>query len=356
MCYPDNLSVRFTYRRKYFADDLLQKHRSIKNSRALLLFCDIPDGSSTTDFLFVPLRFARIDSFEALNNDSIESVLKRNDQEAYISVKFTLERFVQFGGQEDTLLMWQQWILERLNKAKRIPRPVGHPDFPNTALVFSNHTPTEDRFVSESRDWLALANRLSLADTLRTATLFRVVGIYKGLSGTESVEITDYNNRKAHVLKSGKPYRMYLQFLIPPDRAGPPKSLAATVGSQLLFASKPLLENIGSNTNAEILITSNRSYLTEVVPLVIEDADEEEAWSARADFMIILKPPSWAFLLVLVLGLGLIISSITPDIIKQAAVDPGWKDNADLIALSIRALSSIVVLAIGFFAFRKIPG
>jgi hypothetical protein len=344
LCYPSGISVLFSYRIRWIEKNLINDHERLKNSRALIVFCDIPDDPAQ-NFRFLPLRYARFVCFEP------EELLQSNDLDTHIAVRFTLNRYAY----PTPVAKQQEWMLAQGDK---FPRPRGHKDDKKSHLVLLTKDFQEGTQVSDAESWINLTKELAASKTLADCSFFRVADIkeqsYKSL---KSVAIEDFRIYKARVFESGKSYGINMQFYLDPGKASPPKTLTPHISTESIKLTRPLIENIGQQTNATIIANCSRVYFREIATLVIEDPEDRNSHTARAEFIVILKPAKWVLpTVVVLLILGTFSSSISSDSIKEFAQEgSGLHSHAAGFEFVFKAVGSLLVGLGAYLGFRKIP-
>jgi len=351
LCYPAGIPVLFSYRKRWIEQALLEKPlEELKGAKALIMFCDIPEQAGQ-DFGFLPLRFVRFEGFEPLEfRDSPDGNIN-------IAVRFVLDRFVfPASNMEQQRAAWQNWVLT--TQGNKYPRPKAHPEVDNARFVFMGRDFQEVTAQAGDTSWVTLSEQLAKAKTLEHCSFYRVQSIEAPSKNTYTpVTIEEYMRHEARVFKSGKTYRINMQFYRSPGKAVPSKILTPRVSTDSIKLSQPLTENIGSFSNASIIANCSRVYSSEIVTLVIEDTDDKEALAARAEFVILLKPAKWILpVVVIMLAVGTFASSITSESIKEISASSSWIGSYSAgIAFLLKAIGSFLVGLGAYLGFRKTP-
>ncbi len=299
LCYPNGTSVRFSYRKRWIEESLLNRwvahyHSNslhlFKNMPAIIVFCDIPE-SPNQDFSFLPVRYAHFEGFEP------PEILERAGLDIQIAVRFKLDRFIYFlpSEIEKQRAMWQQWML---NQDGKHPVPVAEDKF-NTAktnLVFTAKRFQEAQEETEETSWVRLSEQISRARAFQGCSLFRLIGIYEiSLNSRQKhVRLKEKYGHICYIFKAGKSYTIKMQFYLDSGKARIPRTLVTHVSTKSIFLSRPLIKNIGLSTEMEIIVNTSKVYAEEIATLVIEDAiDKETPHMARAEFVVLLQPERW---------------------------------------------------------------
>jgi hypothetical protein len=365
LCYPNGTSVRFSYRKRWIEEGLLNRwiaqYRSssphpARPLPAIIVFCDIP-ASPDQGFSFLPVRYAHFEGFEP------PEILERAGLDIQIAVRFKLGRFIYFPPAEieKQRIKWQEWMLSQDGKH---PVPVAEDKIETTKtnLVFTARRFQEAHEASEETSWVRLSEQLSRARTLQGCSIFRLVGIYEVSSrpAQKHVRLQEHYGHTSYVFKAGQSYTIKLQFYLDSGKARIPRTLMTHVSTKAIFLSKPLIKNIGLSTELEIIVNTSKVYAEEIATLVIEDAiDKDMPHMARAEFIVVLRPERWLPLVIVLIALGTFFTSVSPQMVQDAAnlFHSGTMaaDIASLITYIIKGIGSVVVAVGAYLGFRKLP-
>lgn len=365
LCYPNGTSVRFSYRKRWIEEELmnrwLEHHRSktlhlFRNIPALIVFCDIP-APPDQDFKFLPLRYAHFEAFEP------PEILERAGLDVQVAVRFKLDRFIYFvpAEIEKQREMWQMWMLDQGGKH---PRLVSEDKIETTRtnLVFTAKRFQEGLEEPEETSWVRLSEQISGARTMQECSLFRLIGIYQASSPSQKkhVRIKEQYGHRCYVFGAGKSYIINLQFYLDAGKARIPRSLVTHVSTRALLLSKPLIKNIGLSTEIEIIVNTSKVYSGEIATLVIEDAiDKDIPHMARVELVVLLQPERWLPLVVLLVAFGTFFTSVSPEMVKDILAllqaSTSLASDTSLIAYIIKGLGSVLVAVGAYLGFRKLP-
>jgi hypothetical protein len=365
LCYPNGTSVRFSYRKRWIEEQLMNRwiehHRSktlhlFGNIPALIVFCDIPE-SPDQDFKFLPLRYAQFEGFEP------PEILERAALDVQIAVRFKLDRFIYLvpAEIEKQRAMWQAWMLDQSGKH---PRPISEDKIESTRtnLVFTARRFQEGLEAPEETSWVRLSEQISRARTMQESSLFRLIGVYEASSPSKQkhVRIKEQYGHRCYVFEAGKSYIINLQFYLDAGKARIPRSLVTHVSTRAILLSKPLIKNIGLSTEVEIIVNTSKVYSGEIATLVIEDViDKGIPHMARAEFVVLLQPERWLPLVVLLVAFGTFFTSVSPEMVKDILTllraATSLANDTALIAYIIKGLGSVLVAVGAYLGFRKLP-
>ena len=348
LCHSDGTLVRFTYRKKWIEEELLTNN-SKESKQALIVFCDLPKQEDGDFALFLPLRYVNSLSFEPVG------LTNKTNPDDYITVSFTLGSFVNCGSSkiEDKVNVWQQWLLSQDGK---YPRPMKHPESEKGKFVFIAQDFIEDEIEDQSSSWLKLTDMLSSSETLRGSVFYRIEGLFEShqRAKQEPIPSTPYMGQPAWYLKSGKHYRLDLQFYLDPSRSAPPPTLAPRSSTKSIVLSQPIWRSIGLGRDATIFLRSETVFSDEVASLVIEDPQDTEAKSAQAQFLLVIKPARGLLITAVVLvAIGTAMTAISSDLIKSLANQGSFMYlYAQNIAIASKAIATALV-AFGVYLSRR---
>jgi hypothetical protein len=353
MCFPDSISVHFTYRRKWIDPDVLANSPK-EGDPVVIVLCDIPDPAHPDKgYGFLPIRHGRFTQFDPPNYSGV------TDPDRYIGVKFQLGpifRVDETTPVEAQRLTWQHW----LEAYPTHPRPRGSSYSGQSHFVFRWPPPTEGTDLPEDRAWALIAEQIARARTLADCTLFRVAGMCQDESrACTSLPLVRYADIMALRLRAAKSYRLLLQYYLDPKRnSRPPEELRPSVSTESINTSRPLLESIGTSTRASIIVTCARVYESEVATLIIENPKDDEAKFPRAEFPVMLKPQRGLLILVLtLLVLGVLATGVSADTIEELTPTESWiATHANGVADAAKLVGGALVGLAGYLGFRKLPG
>lgn len=345
LCHCDGTLVRFTYRKKWIEEGLLKSNIQ-KPKQALIVFCDLPKREDQDFALFLPLRYVSSLSFEP------GDLAKKANPDDYITVSFNLGRFVNCGpGKiEDKVNVWRQWILSQNGK---YPRPIKHPESEKGKFVFIAEDFEEAELDDQSLSWLKFADVLSRSETLRGSVFYRIEGLFEAnqQAKQKAVPRMPYMGQPAWYLKSGKHYRLDLQFYLDPSQSAPPPTLAPRSSTKSIVLSQPIWSSIGLGRDATIFLRSETVFSDEVASLVVEDPQDTMAKSAQAQFLLVIKSARGVLITAIVLvAIGTAMTAISSELIEKFV--PSLTAYSTNITIVSKAIATAFV-AFGVYLYRR---
>jgi hypothetical protein len=107
------------------------------------------------------------------------------------------------------------------------------------------------------------------------------------------------------------------------------------------------------------IASCDRVYKAELAALIIEDANDKDEQSPRAEFLVMLRPGSWIYLVVFLLSFGTLLASVSPDLLKSLQSFLGTTNPLvqyhQTAAYIIKFVGVIMVGTGAFIGFRTLP-
>ncbi len=351
LCHCDGTLVRFTYRKKWIEEEIL-KSKFQELQKAMIVFCDLPKKKDEDFALFLPLRYINFLSFEP------KELADRADPDDYITISFELGRFVNCGpGKiDDKVNEWRQWLLSQDGK---YPRPIGHPESEKSKFVFLAHEFVEGDAEDQSSSWLKLADLLSRSETLGGSVFYRIEGLFESRHPSKQIPVPRklYMGQPAWYLRSGRHYRLDLQFYLDPSQPAPPPTLAPHSSTKSIVLSQPIWRTIGVGRDATIFLRSETVFSDEVASMIVDDPQDSVAKSAQAQFLLVVKPArSLLIAAVGLVALGTLMTAVSPDLIRSLVTQGSFMDvYAQNITIVAKAVATALVAFGVYFGFKKTP-
>jgi hypothetical protein len=348
MAAPVGYVARFSYRKRWYDPNIFDIPQP-SGFPALLTFCE-RNGSRDQRFTMIPFRFATIIGFEP--DEIVRKHLATED--THIAVCFRLERFVHVS--PNTIEAFETNWTDTVSGIHE-GNPNGNPE----RYVFLAPIPDESGLVSPDTSWCALSQRLSDAPSLAQSSFVRFVGVFHRpwwlIRKRTPLQQSTFLDTPAYRIRCQRQYELEMVHYLRQESAHPPSCLVPRVSSKVLVLTAPSRQNVGHQSKAVMMLTSERVYRDEVTSITLEDPNDQAGLIPRVNLLIVLKAPAWLlFIVVLLLSLGAFSTGISSDFIKEIFPEENFvAQHANTFVYLVKAMGTLLVGVGAYLGFEKTP-
>lgn len=335
---PEGHRVAFSYRKDWFAKDLLGA--GLVGRKAVIVFCDARAPSSEFDFLAV--RHVCIDELVPASPVGLRGG-------SAITVVFSLNALVAVTDAEVPTLRagWQ----ESLGGLDHRPRPSEHPNKDNASFVFEHPSLAESAGKPNPRDsWRVLSEELGECTTLADAFFFRVGALRRaGADPTHGGLATE----TLGALRSVYPLTPSSEYELPMDaysRSGKtPYSVAIdpTSSSEQLTVQAITQSSAGRASEAVLVLRAGEVKRAQIATLIIQGGEGFEHRVPRVELATRIKPNLWlAALLAAVIAIGVVLGGLPKDALGLS----------ESVLYGVKIIGGLIVGGSTLLAVGRVPG
>lgn len=349
--YPDGHHVFFRYRPKWISGDLRADLPALKGRQALLVFCE--DVAAHQHFTFHPVRYCKVVDVHSPADGGLEG---ENDR---VVLRLELGAFVNPAMLRDGshYRAFQQMMLGQDGH----PYPSRSPNAAEDKWVF-NRTLPEHFGPTTGGEWHQIALSISKGAGLEDSCFMHIRQIRETRRRIWRPDAETHNVVKAisrpyglvYQLQYDRSYMLELEYMIGDDRSLRTPSIEPPAAS----VSMPFRRFLPNAIITDLLLSPAGASDSRCGLLVPSEPDKPDPQGRvpRAVLMLEIKGRRVRIILhTVVIGVGLLLSTFSPQLQPIVAALFGMPEHAEWIGIGLKA-AGILLSSVGIlFGLRQLP-